>query len=211
MRLSTLLIFSLANLLLLLINNSHVRGDLVFAVEVDPPIAAGETTSVTVSATSTDPSGQTVSGFNLPIDLNGLGNNNAGGIFTNVELQNLVGGLSSLNDAELQNSLSGSDFLVNISNGDGFLVSNSATDLFNLILTTDPSLDVGSFPVEISTGGLFQVTAQDGTDLSSSSSVFVNPDGTQGSVNIVSVVPEPNSLMLLMGTLGMTGLRRRRN
>lgn len=209
MRLSKLLIASATAVMLLFTNQSILLGDAVFSVEVDPPTAAGDTTDVTFFGTSTVSGGETLSGFNIPIDLAGGGNNDSGGIFTGATLENLVGGSAGLNSAELQNTISGSDFIVNISNGAGILITTD-TPLFNLALTTSSALGVGSYSVEISQTGLFNVTAADGTDITASTTVFTNPDGSQGSVNIVPAIPEPSSLAVLLGAIGIAGLKRRR-
>lgn len=210
MRILKLLIASVTAAMLLFTYQSILLGDAVFSVEVDPPTNAGDTTNVTFSASSTVAGGETISGFNIPVDLAGGGNNDSGGIFTGATLENLVGGSSSINPAELQNTISGSDFIVNISNGAGILITTD-TALFNLALTSSPSLGVGSYSVEISQQGLFSVTAADGTDLTDTSTVSTNPDGSQGSVNIVATIPEPSSFVILFGAFGLASLKRRRS
>ena len=196
-------------ILLVLGNWNAASASVVFSVEVDPPVNAGDTATVSFFATSDTPGGQALSGFNLPVDFGNDGNLLAAG-FSIPDIDgnpaNPINGSASLNFAALQNSLSGSDAIVNLVNGTVFTVGSTDTFLFDLLISTPASAPVGSFPVSIVTDSpFFVVNAADNSILTSTSSA----DPAGGSVNIVAI-PEPSSTIVMFAGISGLMIRRRR-
>ena len=202
-------------IILLLGSWNTASADIVFSVEVDPPVNAGDTATVSFFASSDVAGGQALSGFNLPIDFGNDGNGISGGFSIPdpsipgdpANPINAINGNASLNSAALQNSLAGSDTIVNLSNGSLFTIGSAPTFLFDLLINTPANATVGSFPVSIADdSGFFSVTAADNTILSGTSSA----DPAGGSVNIVATIPEPTSTVLLVAGLAGVAMRRKR-
>ena len=63
-----------AAILLVLGNWNAASAGIVFSVEVDPPVNAGDTAAVSFFATSDVAGGESLSGFNLPVDFGNDGN-----------------------------------------------------------------------------------------------------------------------------------------
>lgn len=194
-------------------SSPSAQGDVVITVEVDPPVNAGDIASVSFYATS--PSGQQVTGFNLPVDIGPVGTvlpSELSFLPGDDSVGSAIAGAFGTLETGPILQLNNTDAVVNVAGFDPIALSNTPTLIFDLLLTVSGSAEPGSFPVTINNGDTpgagFSFTISDENNAEILSSLTsVNP----GSVNIVAAVPEPSSLALAMLALGGLTLRRQRN
>lgn len=191
--------------LTLVFTGSSASGGILFSVEIDPPVSAGSNATVSFFGTSTVTGGESLVGFNLPVDIGGDG----AGLPTGLSFQTLANTIatgSTTIGGPQNDSPFNTDLIVNIGSGTPFTVADTPTSLFDLIIGTSPGTPVGTFPVIAVSTPFFSATAGDGlTDISGSSSI----DPAGGSLEIAAV-PEPSSFALAIFGLGSLALRRRR-
>ena len=189
--------------------HANVEADITFILEVDPPVSASDTAFVSVSATST--SGDSLTGFNLPIDVGANGTGLPAVLSFNADpIQNEINNLGiDLNVAPFQTGIDMVDGIVNLSGATDIPLTLAPVKLFDLVLDVASSAPTGSFPVIFNSGGTFFNAS--GTAAGGGPATII-PPVAPGSVNIVANVPEPSSLALvLIGGCGVMLRRRKKN
>ena len=184
--------------------------DITFTAEIDTtPVLAGEAATVSFFAESNVAGGEDLSGFNLAVDIgeDGAGLTSGLSIPTVGNPISPINGNASLAVGGPQNDNFGTDVIINIVNGSVFTIADSQTLLFDLQIDTETTTDIGTYSVLIDTNSpFFDVVAGDGTtNLTGSASA----GATSGSF-VITAVPEPSGLALIVAGLGGLALRRRR-
>lgn len=204
----------IAFLLVCLTGAYPANGDIALSISnvVDD---AGENVNVIVSIA--DPTGSAVlNNFNLPLDFGSDGNGTP-----NLFTFNGAANLSSLTNfaGNTVPSIANYDLQTNGSGG-AVVLSSTATPLFSLNFTIDPTAPLNAeLPISFENApafngdvneGFFQLTLDSTSINAADPTFFTVVDPGAGLISLVAV-PEPSSIALAMAAFGGLLLRRRRS
>lgn len=193
--------------------NGTRHAAIVFSVEVDPPVTAGDEAIISFFASSD--AMDVVTGMNLPID---IGDDDfmmpAGLSFASNPIRNIIGGITPGLPGQFNpgpsNALSGSDAIVNLLGLPSVQFTETPTKIFDLALNVDLSTVAGTYVISIDDNGVPPLNISSFFAVSNAGAVVQAsaPASGFGSVTVVAI-PEPSSVLALTAVVCLASLRLR--